>query len=209
MRLSSLLGLVAASAVEASICRPSKPAASASSSSSAPAPSNLPCYANILANQQTGVSPPHAWQYAPGTGVTVSYPATCMNNAYNNFPDGSCVNFLLADAPQSAVTAVTITRTIPTVVGRTYFFGFSYVIGSDEAAANTGNINNIACQADNTAHSNGWSPFYMGYDEDKYWDLNIEVVASSTATTFTCVLTVDTAIDMTVSRFFLEGDCSD
>lgn len=131
-----------------------------------------------------------------------------MNNAYNNFPGSSCVNFLLADAPQSAMTAVTLTRTIDTVVGRTYYFGFSYVIGSDEAAANTGDINNIACQADNTAHSNGWSPFYMGYEEDVYSDFNVNVVASSTTTTFTCVLTVDTAIDMTVSSFFLQADCT-
>ncbi|KAL1897626.1 hypothetical protein Sste5346_003932 [Sporothrix stenoceras] len=212
MRLSSIINLLAASVVEASLCRPSKPAASVSSSSSSPSfspsPSTIPCNTNRLIDQSRGVSPPTAWQYAPLSGVTVSYPATCNNNAYNQAPDGSCVNFLLREAPPSAVTAVTISRALDTVVGTTYSFGFSFRIGSDEPDANAGDVNKIVCSADNTAQSNGWAPFFLGYPEDTLNDFGISFTASAATTTVTCVLTVDTAIDFTVSNYYLSALCS-
>jgi len=42
----------------------------------------------------------------------------------------------------------------------------------------------------------------MGYAEDTYNDFDISLTASESTTTVTCVLTVNTPIDMTVSSFF-------
>ncbi|CAK7201638.1 hypothetical protein SEUCBS139899_004347 [Sporothrix eucalyptigena] len=213
MRLSLILGLLAASAaVEASVCKLSQPSSSSSASSSSspsPSPSTFACNTNQLADQTTGVSYASDWQYAPLEGVTVSFPETCMNNGNDQYPDGSCVNILLTELPtdQGPWTAVTITRTVPTVVGTGYEFGFVYQLGSDEPAANTGLINNIECSVNNAAGNSGWSNFYNGYKLDTNLNFEMQLTASATTTTITCVLTVITDIDMTVGNFYLMTGC--
>ena len=135
-----------------------------------------------------------------------------MNDASNEYPDSSCVNFLLTDLPQNQgngpwAAAPLRGRWPPSSAPRTNF-GFSYQIGSDVAAANTGDANNIAYLADNTTNANGWSPFYMDYAEDTYTNFAVFLMASASTATVTCVLTVNTPIDMIVSSFFLRSSCS-
>ncbi|CAK7226000.1 hypothetical protein SCUCBS95973_006055 [Sporothrix curviconia] len=220
MRLSSLLCLLAASAVEASVCKPSKPvssalssSSSASSASSSPSPYVAPCNTNSLADRITGVSYANIWQYSSIDQLAVSFPATCMNNA-NDYPDGSCVNLLMRELPtgngNGPWTAATITRTLATTAGTSYSLRFMYQLGSDEPEANTGSHNYISCTAGNAIHSSGWSPFYMGlptYPEDTDLGYNFVFSASAAATSMTCVLVVDTPINMTINSFALIAAC--
>ncbi|CAK7564563.1 MAG: hypothetical protein SEPTF4163_002457 [Sporothrix epigloea] len=211
MRLVSLVGLLAISAVEASICKLSKPSSVSSSASSLPSTA-VPCNTNALADKTTGVSNPQDWQYSHIDGVSVSFPATCYNNAYNSYPDGSCVNLLLTELPQNQGNgpwqAVTIIRTLPTTVGTHYSFGFAYRLGSNEPAANTGTSNDLVCEVDNTYQTNGWAPFFSSYPEDIYLDMGIEFTATSAATQVKCTLNVDTTIDMTISMYYFSALCS-
>ncbi|CAK7264321.1 hypothetical protein SEPCBS119000_000928 [Sporothrix epigloea] len=209
MHLTSLLGLLAASAVEASVCKLSKP--SSVSSSASASPSSPPCNTNAIADPTTGFANPHDWQYSVIDDLAVSFPATCHNDAYNSYPDGSCVNLLLTQLPQNLGNgpwqAATITRTLPTVVGTNYYFGFAYWLGSDEPNANTGTSNDLICEVDNTQHTNGWAPFFSSYPEDTYLGMGIEFTATAAATQVKCTLNLDTTIDMTISVYYFSALC--
>ncbi|CAK7214628.1 hypothetical protein SBRCBS47491_002210 [Sporothrix bragantina] len=182
---------------------------------SSPSPYAAPCNTNYLVNRTTGVSyANNGWQDASIAELTVSFPATCGNDEYNRYPDGSCVNRLMTDLPQnkssSPWTATIITRTLDTTIGTKYYFGFKALIGSDEPAANMGTKNHFSCAVTSssaTELTNGWLAFYLGFPEGSNLYLNIGFTATSATTNVKCVLIVDTTIDQTIKSFYLEASC--
>ncbi|CAK7243436.1 MAG: hypothetical protein STHCBS139747_004958 [Sporothrix thermara] len=218
MRLLTLIILLstAAATVEASACKLPKPAsasavssASSSSSSSTPSPSpSVPCNTNLFIDPVTNISLANAWHFDTIGALAVTFPDTCMNDANNDYPSGSCVNLLMAELPGNGHwTAATFTRTVDTTVGSHYYFNFVFQLSSDQPNANTGSYNALICSMNDASHTDGWVPIFNNYPEDTDLNIALELYASASTTTITCVLQLDTTIDMTIRGFRLSKFC--